>query len=263
MSKLSFNSWLSANAGVLSVLGALVIFFSWTVTNTLGQRYARLKQSVETAESTSRLYLTLHELRDSLNSAAMDAVSAREAAERNHDGESPEDKVIRLRREYSRARLYAHQVNELMAFASLTLDFSADLKNDTETARRIKGLNDEIYGLYSQARDRDRAVEKVNAMSRPEVATLRPAVEEYVRFVYEDAAPRVAGLYEAIVDASNARHAEGRVELARLKRKDTWVRRGAWVLYVAGSLLALSGQYLDKVYKKKPEAAKPGPTDPP
>ena len=75
------GEWLVDNAGLISVIGALIIFFSWTITNTLGQRYTRLKQSVEAAESTFRLYTALHELRDSLSSVAMEAVYAREAAE--------------------------------------------------------------------------------------------------------------------------------------------------------------------------------------
>lgn len=37
MSK-SIGPWLINNAGIISVVGALIIFFSWAVANTLGQR---------------------------------------------------------------------------------------------------------------------------------------------------------------------------------------------------------------------------------
>jgi hypothetical protein len=267
MSRLSFSSWLATNAGVISVLGALVIFFSWTVTNTLGQRYSRLKQSVETAESTFRLYTTLHELRASLKSVAMETVYAREAAERLHTDKPIDDprisEVIQLRRSYSHARLSAHQINELMDFASQTLDFSGGVGTDTGTAKQIRDLHAQIYEVYRQVRDRDRAAEVANSSIRPDVEKLRPAIEEYIRFVREDAIPRVGGFYEAIVDASNLRREEGRAQLAHSKRSAAWATRGALVLYIVGSLLALGGQYLDKVYKKRAEAEKARQVDAP
>src|SRR4051812_16500866 len=79
------GQWIVLNSGLVSVLGALIIFFSWSITNTLGQRYARLKQSVEAGDATFRLYTSLHELRDSLNSVIMETVYAREAVERRVD----------------------------------------------------------------------------------------------------------------------------------------------------------------------------------
>jgi hypothetical protein len=259
MSKSSLGSWLAANAGVLSVLGALVIFFSWAVTNTLGQR---LKQSVETAESTFRLYTTLHELRASLNSVAAEAVYAREAAE-GHPTEKPEDdtqarELMRLTRDYVHARLAAHQIRELMDFARQTLDFSNSVGTDSDTAQQVNDIHREIYEVYSQAQDRDRAAQRANSSPKPDISKVRPAVEDYVLFVREKAIPQVRGLYEAIVDASNKRRDEGRAQLNRSKRNAAWATRGALVLYIVGSLLALGGQYLDKVYKRKIEAARLG-----
>jgi hypothetical protein len=206
--------WLVENAGLISVTGALIIFFSWTVTNALGQQYSRLKQSVETAESTFRLYTTLHELRDSLNSVAMETVYAREAAELDSQGslDRPPSEVADLRREYSHTRMSAHQIRELMDFAAQTLDFSSGVGTNTATAQEVQRVHDYIYRIYAHVRDLDHEAELVNASPAPNVSALRETVGRYVQYVRQEAIP---------------------------------------LLYVVGSLLALGGQYLDKVYKKE------------
>jgi len=259
MSKVGLGAWLAANAGIISIVGALVIFFSWTVTNTLGQRYSRLKQSVETADGTFRLYTTLHDLRGSLNSVAMETVYAREAAESSHNQtvsrESIRVEVDALRRDYTHTRLSAHQIIELMDFTSQTLAFSAGVGTETATAKQIQNLHDDIYAMYREVQDRDRAVEAANSTPEPDVRQLRPVVTEYVSFVRHDAIPRVRGFYQAITNACNTRQNEGREQLARSQRNAARAARVALALYIVGSLLVLSGQYFDKVHKKDKQDA--------
>jgi hypothetical protein len=239
---------------LISVFGALIIFFSWTVTNTLGQRYSRLKQSVEAGDNTFRLYTELHELRASLNAVAMEAVYAREAAERG--GEEPENReILDLRSRYSHTQLSAHQIKEMMDFASQTLDYSSSVGTKTETADKIRALHDEIYRLYARVRDLERAAELANGTLNPPLPALRDTIEAYVVYVRKEAIPQVAGLYGAIIESSNVRHDEGRKELAWSKRNAARAAGAALILYIGGSILVLGGQYLDKVYKKKLEAA--------
>ena len=151
----------------------------------------------------------------------------------------------------------AHQIDEMMDFASQALDYSSAVGTDTPTAQEIKALHEDIYRLYSRARDLNRAVESANSAPTPPIPPLRDAIEKYNAYVRSDAIPRVAGLFGAILKASNARHDEGRREMGESKRKAAWATRAVLVLYAVGSLLALGGQYLDKVYKKTLEAAKP------
>ena len=54
--------------------GAIIIFSSWAVTNGLTQRFSNLKLSLESARSSFRLYTTLHELREMVNSLGMEVV---------------------------------------------------------------------------------------------------------------------------------------------------------------------------------------------
>jgi hypothetical protein len=260
MSRHAVGSWLVDNAGMISVFGALVIFFSWVVTNTLGQRYSRMKQSAETAESTFRLYTTLHELRSSLNSVASETVYGREAAERNQ-GETryrdkEEEEIALLRRRYDHTRLSAHQINELMDFANQTLEVSNGIGTSSETAQRIETIYHEIYEVYWRVHELDRVVQLANATPKPDISKLRPAVEQYDTVVRQIVNDRVPDLFRRIAEASNTRREEGRFHLADTKKNAERAARVGLILYILGSMLALGGQYVDKVQKPRAEKAK-------
>lgn len=252
MPKGSLATWLTTNPGLISVLGALVIFFSWAVTNTLGQRYTRMKQSVEAAESTFRLYSALHELRDQLNSVAMETVYVRDSlVQDNRMTDRPLSDIQRIRNEYYQARRSAHQVRELMDFTAQTVDFSAGVGTNTKVANSINVIAGNISAMYEEVRKRDRAAEAQASLENPDINKLAPSVNEYVRYVRSEAIPSVRGFFGQITAASNQRREEGRSQLSRAKRNATWASRAALILYIAGSILALGGQYLDKVYNKK------------
>jgi hypothetical protein len=262
MSRNGILAWMSRNAGVISVAGALVIFFSWAITNTLAQRYSRLKQSVETAESTFRLYTTLYELRGTLHAITQETLYGREAAERSRGDDPGQDpqraERSRLRRQFSLARLSARQIDELAAFSGQTLEYSNGVGGTSGTAQRIMRVNREIFAMYEQLRELDEAAERADRTPTAGLAELRSAVERYDRFVRDNAERTVPGFYQAIVSALNTRRDEGRQQLALARRRSGLATRTALLLYFVGSVLALGGQYLDKVYNKKA----PARTDP-
>src|SRR5258706_14333830 len=129
-------TWVRANSGLISVAGALIIFFSWTVTNTLVQRYNRIKAGTESAQSTFRLYTTLHEQRNQLNSLAMEVIQRNEAgmdASIFCAGKTDDRLVNEARKQYSRNRLSAHQVKELMDFTAETDSLSRAVGKSSPT----------------------------------------------------------------------------------------------------------------------------------
>jgi hypothetical protein len=112
------RAWARNNASILSVTGALIIFFSWAVTNTISQRYSQMKQSLETAQGTFRLYTTLHGRRDQLNSVALEVVQGKTSnnASRLASGRTGDPLVDDVRIDFDLTRLSAHQIKELMDF---------------------------------------------------------------------------------------------------------------------------------------------------
>ena len=63
-----------SNAGLISILGALIIFFSWVVSNTFKTKYTNLNSAIASAERDARIFGALGELAGSVNSVASEIV---------------------------------------------------------------------------------------------------------------------------------------------------------------------------------------------
>jgi hypothetical protein len=253
---LSTLSWTQNNAGVISVVGALIIFFSWMVTNTLGQKYSRLKSSIESAQSTFRLQTKLNELRNSLNSLAMEVVQQKNSSDASifMPGRTGDSEIDRMRTNFSLTRLSAHQVNELMDFTVETHSFSCSVGTTTEASQKIESLLKEVDQIYSKAIAKEREVETTwQPGTSPLEEKFTVEAQNYIRFIRNEAIPHVPRLYKEIVSASNTRHEQGR-RLTESKRRFEKATKAALWLYVLGSVLALGGQYLDKTKPKAQEA---------
>jgi hypothetical protein len=244
--------WARTNAGVISTVGALIVFFSWAVTNTLGQRYGRLKASLETGQSTFRLYTTLHELRDQLNSLAMEVVQSRKAtdASRFTSGSTADVGLDTARARFDQTRLSAHQIKELMDFTAETHSFSRAASTTTAMSHTIDGLLGEV-GKLADATSRLLAEAERHHTNRPEDREpFLNASARYVEFVRNEAIPQVGPFFQRIVDAANARRREAEDELARARSRSERASRVALVLYVFGSVLVIGGQFVDKTRPK-------------
>lgn len=249
---------LAKNAGLLSVVSALTLFFSWIVTNTLGSRYSRTKQSVETAESTFRLYSTLHGLRDQMNSLAMEIVQTKHSpdASRFRTGVTGDAEADRISTDFDLTRLAAHQINELMDFTAQASDYSVAVASHSPTADQLDASLKEVETIRAPISRMEQLVERLAPyrMERPD--DYRAAVGTYVGYIRKNAIPAVGPLYERVVDLSNQRREEGRNELRAARARATVSGKIALVLYAIGTLMALGGQYLDKIYARR--AASPG-----
>lgn len=250
--------WIRENHGVVSIAGGLVVFFSWTATNTLVQRYGSMKQTAESAEATFRLYTTLHSLRDQLNTVTIELI-------RNRTGPGAvsrrpaEPEMDALRTEFALARLDAQQVTEMGDFAFETMSYSLTLGTPTPASGEVQRLATAIDDVLQRLREMEAAVEACRGGHRD---SLRSAVRAYVEYVRNGAVSRVERLYPQIVAASNLRREEGRAELARAKWRSNVVSRMARFLYVIGSFMALTGQYLDKIRSRRKPAAASGAAQP-
>jgi len=246
------RSWGAKNASALSVVGALVIFFSWTVTTTLSSRYASLKSSVEAAQANFRLYTTLDELRGSLHSVAMEVIQrdARPAPPID-DPASARSRAQRASLAFDSARLSAYQVKALSAFALETKYLSQTLRRETTSASQVDEALGPILQLSAALAKLEATVEKVDRSNAQSVAEFEVAVDAYVRGFREEILPQVAALYQKIVRAANLVTKEADAALTLAKAKADWAQLVALVLYVLGSILAIGGQYFDKIEKAR------------
>ena len=255
--------WATDHTSIISVVGALVIFFSWVVTNTLGQRYSRVKTATESAQSTFRLYTTLHEQRNQLNSLAMEVIQRGQSgmdASIFSSGRISNPELKQARKQFSLDRLSAHQVKELMDFAAEADALSRAVGNISETSKKIQQILRELDPIYQELTMRERSAENaINSPDQPPVAVMR-AVQDYSDYYRLKALPEVPTLYQRVVDAANARQREAVEQLAEAKaRADRSSDLAIW-LYAIGSLLALTGQTVEKVSHKNVPDSGTSPT---
>jgi ABC-type transporter Mla subunit MlaD len=240
-------------AALLSVCGALIIFFSWVLTNTRAQTLSRIKQAVESAQSTFRLYTTLHELRDQLNSVAMEVIEGKTSPNATQlasgrTGRRDEDSV---RATFDKARLSAHQIKELMDFTAETNSFSRAVGSATPASDEIGRILTEVDHVYTPLRESERQVEDLLHDSRVSLDDAREAVKRYNDYVRNTAIPQVPSLYRRVVELSNRRRDEGDRELDTARQKAEFASSVSRILYVFGSVLALGGQFIDKFLVKR------------
>jgi len=252
--KISFlkSSQLKKYGSTISVIGALVLFFSWSVKNTLYEKYAHLKSSIQSAEQNFNLYSTLHELRGNINSLATEIVQQRFSrdASQYQAGLTGNHDIDESRHKFDMARLNAYQLRELMDFTGRTYDVSHSVRDQSKIADSIKMTMDEIMALRDSVRVLEKAVENIGNV-RPEDApfSLFPAINNYCDFWHYASENRVRFLYPRIVDLSNKRSME--VHGILLKAEDRAALAESWstYLYILGTLMALGGQAIDKLIK--------------
>lgn len=246
--------WTTAHSNLISVVGALIIFFSWVITNTFGQRYTRVKAATESAQSTFRLYTTLHEQRNQLNSLAMEVIQRSEAgmgASIFSAGKTTNPVLNEARKQFSRDRLSAHQISELMDFTSEVNALSRAVGNETLTSQAIRQILRDVDPIYQKLRTLETGAEvAINDPDRSPEEVMR-AVEAYSNYFRLEALPKVPALYQRIVEASNARNREADSRLASAKLLAERSESFAIWIYAIGSILALTGQVVEKTKPKE------------
>jgi hypothetical protein len=253
-------AWATSNSGLISVAGALIIFFSWAITNTLVMRYNRIKAATESAQSTFRLYTTLHEQRNQLNSIAMEVIQRSEAgmnASIFGAGRTGDPLLNEARQQYSRDRLSAHQVKELMEFTAEAYSLSRAVGKSSPTSQTIQNILEEVEPVYRKLTEFDRNAARACNDQKLSAAEIMRTVKAYSDYYRSEALPQVPGFYQRIVDASNIRRKEASDHLDSAKSQAQRASRAAVILYILGSVLALSGQAIEKAKPKDATPADP------
>ena len=230
----------------MEVLGAMIIFFSWVVTNALTQRYVNLKLSLESSQRSFRLYNTLHELRSMINSLGLEIIQGLPKgidATRFRAGRHHIDDVEAMRETFCVERVSAHQVRELIDFIFQTIELADTVRKDSHTSKEIQQellaveeCRDELQKLESEAETelgRSNSFESHNEFI---------AIPAYVKFFRDQVLPRVPEFYRRIVELSNQTQEQARMALKRAQLQARVAKYASLALYAAGSLLILTSK---------------------
>jgi len=129
----------------MEAIGAIIIFFSWILTNAITQRFTALKQSLETAQGNFRLYNTLHEVRAMVNSVGAELIQSlpkSKNATRFRAGKHHIAEVDLIREKFNQQYVNAQQVRELIDFVAQVNSLSLAIEQDNNTHREIASMLD-------------------------------------------------------------------------------------------------------------------------
>jgi hypothetical protein len=246
---------------LLSTCGALLIFFSWLATNTLGERFKKAKTAYETARDKRYLYRTLNEIQGSNRGVAAQVINLHLDCQRLAASLDPrrDEQAVRDRYEHDELRLQlvstsinAGQIDQ--ANSRFNIDFdqpdpntksSLPHKQLLESCAKIRGLLNEKNAVVKQM------WANLARHTPSGKVSLQDVIKEHRRLgdAYTAILEPFGPLLEAAVDATNARENELRKEYSKAKARSTKASQVSIYLYIVGTALVLLGTVLDKLVK--------------
>lgn len=245
-------STLKPYGDLISAIGALLLFFSWLVTNTLGEQFKSVKNSYDNANATWRLHSRLDSIDSSIQSVSgvlvyvlQDLAQLRfESLSRpDQDKDRATYKSNDLIRRLAAIEASARQIDWGSAFCALTLEQSAVDKSRgnwvtslQESCRSIDLLKEQKDQIIARARTSLRSVDNSSAEQGIQTADdeLRPLIDEF------------GSLLQLAVKASNERRRELQVALHKAEARAKLAKRFAIGFYVLGSIIVLAGTAVGK-----------------
>jgi hypothetical protein len=241
-------AWLDANSALLTVCGALLIFFSWMVANTAKSSLQRLTDAMERVDERENLDYQFDDLRHAIGSIGVQTY-VRRGDSAPHDSRKYWEALDML----VETGMNSSQVDHLNALARRECRRSEASKIITSTAIDIRKVSARIFNLYRDLRNRlDSLHSIVNAThskreDREGKETAIAAIHEFDEYYRSSILIHVQPLSEELVSLINIRKNELRVELDGLRRRASFVNRVALFVYAVGSLAAIAGQMGDKL----------------
>jgi hypothetical protein len=235
-------------SGVISVVGGLLMFLSWTVNNMLRERFSKLKTSIESAHSEQGLTNDLAEVKDmiyNLNSEMIELLPM--------EGKHPS----MFWEAYSGVQYIwrdLHGLRRLGRLAEHSLNLSKSSQDNTKLHQELKGLASEVIEL---AKTTEEQRSGVDAMLRQtsygnEEEKTKEAITAYKQFeqflkdsVWDVVRPKTAELSE--LTARRSLEIERQLKKAKRRAKSSGVCH--IMLYFVGGILLLFGQFIEKAVK--------------
>lgn len=264
----SITTWLQEYPGFLSVIGALILFFNWLISNTLQASYMSWKSSIEQADRHNCLSYMFAQIRDLLLSVTSEIWKPRCPPQNDQLIRGIENEYSGALDSMSRTRLNATRVNELNEFCIRELTFSRSPATVMNAAFELQQIQNESQQLFQRLCEAfgvvDGIIKEVQAMDpRPpdQVQRAITAINECEAAYRNEILPKVAPLCDRAVMAANKLRRDIYVELQSHQRRAKVFSSVAIWIYILGSIVVVAGQVGDKMlWKTNPEPNESLPT---
>lgn len=250
---------------LITILGALIIFFSWVINNTLKVNYTNLSTAIKAGEREARLYGTLDEIEGAIQSLASEVVQPK-LLERIHAESKKNTARARYKAassEFDRTMLSAYQIRAINEFCAREATFSQTHSKQSPSSEIIAKAAIDASKLYSElsekrkkCQDARMRIYRLNRdVSDREYDEATAVLENFVEFTRKIAIPKVEPIYAMVVPAVNARRRELTEIEAQLKSYAQFFSKFSIILYIVGTLLAITGKIIDKSPKAEQGSA--------
>lgn len=243
---------------LVSVLGALLLFFSWITTNLVAEKFKSAKAAYEAAAEKRVIRQMLTELKGDVESVAAEAINARLSLVELELRSDPQSSDLERREWYGHRNLIlrlastglnARQIDYGNNFCNLTIEHSLVGEEQSTAQAKLGEACSDISRLKSM---KDQLIERmeINLQSYNTENTALKIIEDRhsaLRGEYRSLLEPFPSMLKKAVDASNEREDELREELERASGSNAAAKRVAVLLYVSGSVMVLSGQVLSKL----------------
>jgi hypothetical protein len=240
-------------AGLLSVIGAATIFFSWLISNTFEKEYQTAKSDVERAQSNRRLYSELFQTRqsiDGLGALLLEILRDLDDVRREQLGSAVTPEILdrfknnQIRLEVGLARVNAGQIDWGVRFCANEIELSRVLANKSESTRGLELACAEIIKLQAA---KNKLFGNDDSAARVSGEHTEEQFAQLERAYNKEGLPRFPAELERAVQASNILWGEVAMRLEHLKRRTKVMSQIAFVAYVLGTGLVIFGSVTEKL----------------
>jgi hypothetical protein len=242
---------------LFSICGALLIFFSWLVTSTLGDRFKAAKAAYETAGDKRRLYRTLDTIVQGIEGVSADVARAFIDTDRRlgalldprRDEHAPRDadEQKELVIELASAELTASQIDH--GCRSLLEQLDADPRSSpaqkllSESRTSLDNFLDEKNALFKKMH------ENVSRLSGGALLEDVRQEQDKLYHTWQAMVQSFVPLMEVATEAVDARENELGKDYRKARDRSARASQTSLYLYIIGTALVLSGTVLDKLVK--------------
>jgi hypothetical protein len=234
--------WLRQHSDLIAAVGALVVFTSWAVSSTLGQRYEREATSITEADDGRAFFESVAELRQSqerLISISRELRSDLRAAHTIADGLADRFPILT---DYYRIQGLAAQLRELRFEYQRQVAYSKAIGVSSDA---IASVDKVLAPLEQGLAERQTAIDTQLRSVTSDLDRLKTDVAGYAAYFGRDVAPQLKPLFGLVANAKNVSYAEGQKRLESVRRSADRTSTIALVLYALGSILALGGKFVE------------------
>jgi hypothetical protein len=236
------SGWMRRHSGLIAAVGALVVFTSWAVSNTLGRRYSSAATSIASARNDEHFLGYLSEIRQSQDRLIDISLQTRADLRATHPiADGVADRFQSLVAYYS-TRVRASQLRELLFQCQRQLTYARSIGIPVGA---ITEVEESVVALQETLIQREQAIDAQLMSPTSDVERLQADIADYTRQFQREVFPKLKPMFDTVAKASTASFDEGERRLRAFKKSADRMSGIALVLYAVGSLVALGGKFIE------------------